>query len=206
MHLGTAFKWTWWVLQWPVVFALVVTAIGLVYYFAPDARQDWIWITPGSVVATILWVVVSLGFKAYLAYFPNFNETYGTLGAFIVVLMWFYLSGLAILVGAELNAEIEHASPYGKAPGEKVPGEKKVIGPMAQREYEARRAKGEMPIRLFPDDVNCDLDRRPRAGDEQGVRPSDLLIGAAVLLPVAVKLTKELTRKASDQSKRGRAA
>jgi membrane protein len=206
MHLGEAFKWAWWVLQWPVVFALVATAIGLVYFFAPDAKQDWIWITPGSVVATILWVLVSLGFKAYLTYFPNFNETYGTLGAFIVVLMWFYLSGLAILVGAEMNAEIEHASPYGKAPGEKVPGEKKVIGAMAQREYEARLAKGEIPVRPFPDDVNCDLDRRPLAADEQGVRPSELLIGAAVLLPVAVKLTKKLTRKASNPSKRSRAA
>jgi membrane protein len=206
MHLGEAFKWAWWVLQWPVVFALVATAIGLVYYFAPDAKQDWIWITPGSVLATILWVVVSLAFKAYLTYFPNFNETYGTLGAFIVVLMWFYLSGLAILVGAEMNAEIEHASPYGKAPGEKVPGEKKVIGPMAQREYEARLAKGEISVRPFPDDVNCDLDRRPPAADEQGVRPSELLIGAAVLLPVAVKLTKELSRKASNSSKRSRAA
>src|SRR3954469_7318836 len=100
MHLGPAFKWTWWILQWPVVFALVVSAIGLVYYFAPDAEQDWIWITPGSVVATVLWVLISLGLKLYLTYFGNYNETYGTLGGFIVLLMWFYFSGLAILVGA----------------------------------------------------------------------------------------------------------
>ena len=64
MHLGAAFKWTWWVLQWPVVFALVATAIGIVYYFAPDAEQDWVWITPGSIVATLLWIVVSLGVQA----------------------------------------------------------------------------------------------------------------------------------------------
>ena len=56
LHLGTAFKWAWWVLQWPVVFLLVATGIGLVYYFAPDAKQDWIWITPGSILATVLWV------------------------------------------------------------------------------------------------------------------------------------------------------
>jgi hypothetical protein len=178
---------------------LVVTAIGLIYYFAPDARQDWIWITPGSVLATGLWVVVSLAFKAYLNYFPNYNETYGTLGAFIMLLTWFYLSGLAILVGAEMNAEIEHASPYGKAPGEKVPGEKKAIGPAAQREYESRLAKGEVPVRPFADDVNCDLDRKPLPGDEPGLRPSELIIGAAVLLPVAVKITKELSRKVSDR-------
>ncbi len=205
LHLGTAFKWTWWVLQWPVVFLLVVTGVGLVYYFAPDAKQDWIWITPGSILATVLWVVVSLGFKAYLSYFGDYNETYGTLGAFIVVLTWFYLSGLAILVGAELNAEIEHASPYGKAPGEKVPGEKKMIGPMAQRDYEERRAKGEIPIRPFPDEVNCDLDRKPPPEGER-LRASDLIIGAAALLPAAVKLTRKLRRKTPDDPTARRAA
>ena len=122
MHLGAAFKWTWLVLQWPVIFVLVVTGIGLVYYFAPDAEQEWVWVTPGSILATVLWVVVSLGFKAYISYFGNYNETYGTLGAFIMLLTWFYLSGLAILVGAEVNAEIEHASPYGKDVGEESTG------------------------------------------------------------------------------------
>lgn len=194
MHLGPAFTWTWWVLQWPVVFAFVATGIGLVYYFAPDAEQDWVWITPGSVVATVLWVIVSLAFKLYIAYFGSYNETYGTLGAFIVVLTWFYLSGLAILVGAELNAEIEHASPYGKEPGEKVPGEKKKIGPLAERAYEARRAKGEADAPPFLDDVNCDLDRgSPR--EDRGIRASELIVAAAVLLPAAVKLGKELKEK-----------
>jgi membrane protein len=197
MHLGEAFKWAWWVLQWPVVFALVATAIGLVYYFAPDAKQDWIWITPGSVLATILWVVVSLAFKAYLTYFPNFNETYGTLGAFIVVLMWFYLSGLAILVGAEMNAEIEHASPYGKDPGERVPGEKRVVGVRAQRLYEEKRAKGEVNVKPIPAGMNCDLDRAA-APEPQPVKPSDLIIGAVALAPAAVIAAK----KARDEMKK----
>ena len=81
LHLGAAFKWTWWIVQWPVVFALVATGIGLVYYFAPDAEQDWVWITPGSIVATVLWVLVSLGVQDLPQYFGNYNETYGTLGA-----------------------------------------------------------------------------------------------------------------------------
>ena len=89
MHLGSAFKWTWLVLQWPVVFVMVVTGIGLVYYFAPDAEQEWVWITPGSILATLLWVAVSLGFKLNKSNFGNYNETYGTLGAFIVLLTWF---------------------------------------------------------------------------------------------------------------------
>ena len=68
----------------------------------------------------------------------------------MVLMLWFYCSGLALLLGAELNAEIEHASPYGKDPGERVPGEKRVVGPRAQRLYEEKRAKGEMPIPPIP--------------------------------------------------------
>ncbi len=200
LNLGAAFKWTWWVLQWPVVFALVTTGIGIVYYFAPDAEQDWVWITPGSIAATLLWVLVSLGLKIYLTYFGNYNETYGTLGGFIVLLMWFYLSGLAILIGAELNAEIEHASPYGKAVGEKVPGEKKKIGVAASRDYESRKERGELDVTPFPDDVNCDIDRPPVRKETPGVRASDLIIGAAVMAPVAAKIVKEIRGNVSDSS------
>ena len=159
--LGPAFKWTWMILQWPVVLSLVATAIALVYYFAPDAKQEWVWITPGSVLATLLWLVVSLGFKLYIANFGSYTETYGIIGGVMMLLLWFYLSGIAILLGAELNAEIEHASPYGKDVGEKVPGEKKAIGAVAEREYEEKMAKGELPDRAFPEGVNCDLDRKP---------------------------------------------
>jgi membrane protein len=141
LGLGQAFAWTWKILQWPVVFVLIAAAIGLVYYFAPDAEQDWEWITPGAVVATVLWIVASLGFKIYASSFANYNETYGSLGGVIVLMMWFYLSALAILAGAEMNAEIEHASPHGKDPGEKVPGEKKKIGACAARAYEARKRR-----------------------------------------------------------------
>jgi membrane protein len=138
LGLGAAFEWTWKILQWPVAFFLVCTAVGLVYYFAPDAEQDWVWITPGAVVGTLLWIVVSLVFKFYVATFADYNATYGAVGGVIVLLLWFYLSSLAILVGAELNAEIEHASPYGKDPGEKVPGQKKKIGVAAARAYKER--------------------------------------------------------------------
>jgi membrane protein len=136
--LGAAFEWTWMVLQWPLAFAFVSTALGLVYYFGPDADQDWAWITPGAVVATALWVVVSLALKVYVANFADYNAMYGAVGAVIVLLLWFYISGLAILVGAELNAEIEHASPHGKEPAEKVPGQRKKIGAAAARAYKAR--------------------------------------------------------------------
>jgi membrane protein len=153
LHLGEAFKWAWWILQWPVVFTLVATAIGLVYYFAPDAEQEWVWITPGSVLATLLWMGVSLGFKIYLKYFGDYNETYGTIGAIIVLLTWFYLSGLAMLVGGELNSEIEHASPHGKDPGEKLPGQRRKIGIAARKAYEKWKAAGRKPTFPLPSKV-----------------------------------------------------
>jgi membrane protein len=142
LHMGQAFAWAWKILQWPLVFVLVATGIAIVYYYAPDAEQDWVWLTPGAVLATILWILVSLGLRLYLSYIGSFNETYGTLGGVMVLLLWFHVTALAILVGAEMNAETEHASPYGKAPGEKVRGQKKKIGAAAERHYDELKSKG----------------------------------------------------------------
>jgi membrane protein len=108
------------VLQWVLVLTLVSLALALLYYTGPDVRQDWAWITPGCVVATALWIALSLAFRLYAANFTDYNATYGTLGGVIVLLLWLYLSAAAILVGGEINAVIEHAAPSGKAPGEKV--------------------------------------------------------------------------------------
>ncbi len=141
---GSPFEWAWLVLQWPLVFALVATGIGLIYYFGPDADQDWAWITPGAIGATILWLVISLLFKLYVANFTDYEGSYGTVGGIIVVLLWFYVSGIAILTGAELNAEIEHASPYGKAPGHKNAQGKLLIGARAARAFRQRQLSGEV--------------------------------------------------------------
>jgi membrane protein len=137
--LGGAFTLTWKIVQWPIVFLLVVLAIALINYYAPDADQDWVWITPGAVLATVLWLIASLAFRFYVTNFSDYNAAYGSLGGVIVLMLWFYISSLAILVGAEMNAEIEHASPYGKDPGEKVPGEKKKIGARAKAAWEERQ-------------------------------------------------------------------
>lgn len=136
--LGGAFVWTWKILQWPIAFALVVTGIGLIYYLAPDAEQSWVWITPGSLVAAVLWLVGSLGFRYYVVSFGSYESTYGAIAGVILLLLWFYLSAFVIILGAEVSAEIEHASPWGKAPAEKVPGQKKKIGYAASFEYRAR--------------------------------------------------------------------
>ena len=136
--LGPVFAWTWKVLQWPLVLALVALGAAAVYYFAPDAEQEWVWVTPGAVLAAIIWLAASLGFKYYVTQFGTYTETYGTIGGVMVLLLWFYLSGVVFLVGAELNAEIEHASPYGKAEGEKIPGAKRAIGALAYRRFLTR--------------------------------------------------------------------
>jgi membrane protein len=136
---GAAFAWTWKVLQWPLIFALVALGLALLNYFAPDAEQDWAWITPGAVLATALWLLASLGFRIYVTNFADYNQTYGSLGGVIILMLWFYISSIAVLLGAEMNAEIEHASPHGKDAGEKVPGQKKKIGAAAARDYEARQ-------------------------------------------------------------------
>jgi membrane protein len=142
--LGAAFEWGWKILQWPIVFVLVSMVVALVYYFAPDAEQDWIWLTPGSVVATVLWLLTSLGFKFYVTRFGSY-QTYGVVGGVMVLMLWFYLSGLVLLIGAEMNAEIEHASPYGKDEGEKVPGQKRKLGTAAMRAWLRRHGDGAKP-------------------------------------------------------------
>jgi membrane protein len=186
--LGPAFEWTWKILQWPLAFLLVSTAVGLVYYFAPDAEQDWAWITPGAVIGTLLWLMVSLIFKFYVANFADYNATYGAVGGVIVLLLWFYISGLAILVGAELNAEIEHASPHGKDPGEKVPGQKKKLGAAAARAYKERLElrKSTPPTPALP---------QPVAAFQASASSSDRKLGIAVGLPLlAARLWNRLRR------------
>ena len=162
LHLGPLFVWTWRIVHWPLVFALVAFAVALIYYYAPDVEQEWIWITPGSVLATLLWIGISLGFRFYVTRFTSYNATYGAIGGAIVALLWFYVSALAVLVGAELNAEIEHASPYGKDPGEKVAGEKEKI---ATAERHAREFDSAGTLNPALAKTNCDVDSDlPRAG------------------------------------------
>ncbi|MCX6551291.1 MAG: YihY/virulence factor BrkB family protein, partial [Acidobacteria bacterium] len=83
------------------------TALGGIYYFAPNVRRPLVWIAPGAVAATLLWILASLGFSWYASHVGEYQKTYGAIGGVIVALLWLYASGLAILVGAELNAAIE---------------------------------------------------------------------------------------------------
>jgi len=126
LHLGWVAVTAWKILQWPAALFFVILAFSLIYYYAPNVKQQhWYWITPGSVVGVLLWVAASFGFRVYLHFFNSYSSTYGSLGAVIILLVWFYVTGLAFLVGGEINAEIEHAAaerghPEAKAEGEKI--------------------------------------------------------------------------------------
>src|SRR5262245_15453628 len=146
LRFGEAFEWTWRVLEWPVAYALAGTGIALVYYFAPDVDQHWSWLVPGTALSTLLWLSASLGFRYYVINVTHYTETYGALGGAMVLLLWFYLSGFVLLLGAVMNAKIEHAAPIGKNPGEKVEGQKPRIGTAAMRRWiTARRHRRRPP-------------------------------------------------------------
>jgi membrane protein len=118
--LGTAFVWVWYVVQWPVLFCLVLLAFALVYYFAPDVEQRFRYVSPGSVIAALLWVGFSLLFSLYVNNFGSYNASYGALAGVVVLLLYIYYSSFILLVGAELNQVIEERSPEGKDKGEKT--------------------------------------------------------------------------------------
>lgn len=123
--LGSVFAVTWKVVQWPVVLAFMVLAFALIYYFAPDVReQSWQWLTPGAALGVAIWLLVSLGFRLYLHFFNSYSKTYGSLGAVIILMLWLYFTGAAILIGGEVNSEIEHAAAEQGAPDAKEKGEK----------------------------------------------------------------------------------
>jgi membrane protein len=113
--LGIAIGW----LRLPVAGLLMMFLWALVYYVLPDVQQKFRFITPGSVVGVILWVVASWAFSKYVTSFGSYDKNYGPLGGVIVLLLWMWLSSLVLLVGAEINALIEHRSPEGKREGAK---------------------------------------------------------------------------------------
>ena len=107
--LSSGTEWLLALGRWPVLLAAVVLGLALIYRYGPSReRAQWKWITPGSLVAAVLWLVVSMLFSWYVSSFGNYNETYGSLGAVIGFMTWIWLSSIVILMGAEINAEIEH--------------------------------------------------------------------------------------------------
>jgi membrane protein len=109
----------WTIARWPVIIILMMVAVALMYYVLPDVKQEFRFITPGSVLAVVFWIIASLGFAFYVKTFADYNAMYGSIGAIIVLLLYFYISSAVLLLGAEMNAVIEHMSNEGKAKGQK---------------------------------------------------------------------------------------
>jgi membrane protein len=108
--LGRVFVVAWSILQWPVVIGIMLFVVGVIYYVCPDIRQNWRWVSPGSAFAVVMWIVVSLGFKLYVDNFGDYNKVYGSIAGVIVLMLWLYWSGMVLLLGGEINAEIEKAA------------------------------------------------------------------------------------------------
>jgi membrane protein len=101
----------WKGIQWPAAILFVSISCSLIYYFGPNLkeRRRWHWFTPGSAFGGFVWLVASFGFRIYLLFFDSYSISYGSLGAVMILLVWLYVTGLACLIGAEINAEIERA-------------------------------------------------------------------------------------------------
>jgi membrane protein len=96
------------IIKWPVIVVVVITMLAILYYGAPNVRHPGFrWITPGGVLAVVLWILASIGFAFYVANFGSYNKTYGSLAGVIVFLVWLWISNVAVLLGAEMNAELE---------------------------------------------------------------------------------------------------
>ncbi len=112
LGLGDTFVTVWDFAKWPVIVLLVSLAFAVLYWVAPDVRQPGFrWITPGSILAIILWAVATAGFTLYLGNFASYNKTYGSLGGVIAFLVWLWISNIAVLLGAEFDAELRRLSP-----------------------------------------------------------------------------------------------
>ena len=108
--LGHAFTLVWNIARWPLVFVAILLFFALVFYLAPNKDQrNWRWVTPGSVLATVVWLAASGAFAVYTSSFGSYNKTWGSLAAVIVMLTWLWLAAIALLLGAELNAEAERS-------------------------------------------------------------------------------------------------
>ncbi|UAW99926.1 YihY/virulence factor BrkB family protein [Halopseudomonas nanhaiensis] len=109
--------WTW--VRWPAIVLLLMLIVAVINYFMPDVEQEFRFITPGAAVAVIVWIAASIGFGLYVRNFGNYDATYGSIGAIIILLFYFYISSAVLLLGVEMNAVIEHASVEGKNRGQK---------------------------------------------------------------------------------------
>jgi len=120
-RLGGAFELVWAILRWPIAFAGILLFFGLVYYAGPNVDQRaWKWVTPGSLVGAVAWLVLSGLFAVYTSFSSSYDKTYGSLAGGIILLLWLNYSAFALLFGAELNSELDRQADIHAAGGEKA--------------------------------------------------------------------------------------
>ncbi|WP_428485629.1 YihY/virulence factor BrkB family protein [Rhodopila sp.] len=120
--LGSVAKWLLLVLEWPLLFAVVITGLALLYRFAPNRDMaKWRWVSPGAIAATVLWIIGSLLFTLYVSHFASYDKTYGSLGGVVVMLTWLYLSAFVALFGAVVNAQSERQTQADSTAGQPKP-------------------------------------------------------------------------------------
>jgi membrane protein len=116
---GGAFDLLWGILRWPIAFVAILVFFALVYYLAPNVDvRAWRWVTPGSLVGSVLWLVLSALFALYTSFSDSYSKTYGALASGIVLLLWLNYSSFALLYGAELNSELDRQAEVDAAGGE----------------------------------------------------------------------------------------
>jgi membrane protein len=121
--VGSSAVQIWDIAKWPVLALIVVLILAILYYAGPNVRQPGFrWVTPGGIVAVVLWMLASAAFAFYVANFSSYNKTYGALASVVIFLVWLWITNIVILLGAELNAEIERGRQIeGGHPAEREP-------------------------------------------------------------------------------------
>jgi membrane protein len=118
LGVGNTAVTIWNIVKWPVLFVLLSVLLAILFWASPNARQGGVkWISPGGVVAVLIWLIVSVLFAVYIANFSSYDKTYGSLAGVVIFLVWLWLSNIALLLGAEINAELDH----GKAIAQGLP-------------------------------------------------------------------------------------
>ena len=120
--LGPVAEWAARIGRWAVIVLLLVAALAVLYRYGPSRREpEWVWVSPGSILAAVLWVAASAGLSIYAQNFANYDATYGSLGAVIGFMIWMWVSATIIVAGAELNAEAEHQTAKDSTEGGEKP-------------------------------------------------------------------------------------
>lgn len=146
-HAGSASSvvgWIWWIAQWPILVFGLLTAFAVLLYLGPDIEtRRWEFLTPGSIVAVLVWLAASGAFAFYSATFASYNKTWGSLAAVIVMLTWLWLTAIALLLGAEINAEVERCREIREQPRlepQRVPPRRRIAGPRRPDRHSTQRS------------------------------------------------------------------